>query len=521
MFSILKKSLDIDITYTTNSFIYIIRNIPIIKNIIPIEIYKDNYLKQIIKLFITIYLLLKVLVLKFFYYFLIFTISYYLFPKTFIKSYFHIFFILTILGIFINNKLLNTNTKNYISVILFQMDGTKYFRSMLIFNQLSNLLLNIVLITFFGSLFYCPLKYSITFIILIFFSRLIGELLNILFYKKYNYIWYSNTKLYGTVLLLFGLLLILPFLGIYVSLNIIHICTIVIVIIGLFSFYYLLTINDYKLMYRKLSNIVSIMNNKNDKDYWKQMMVEIKEKDKIIDSKKIEGKKGYDLFNTIFYERHKEILIRSTKKYTFASIIIYIIFYYLIITNNSYSQDIINFFNNKMGWFVIIMYIINRGGIITQAMFFNCDHAMLNYNFYREKKSLLELFKRRLLMLIKVNLVPAIIIGIGNSLLFIIINQNVTTIITCFIYIICLSIFFSIHYLVIYYLLQPFNKDLEVKKISYSIATMFSYILSYTMATTIINTPLLSIIWLIITPIYAIIALNLVYSFADKTFKLN
>ena len=30
-----------------------------------------------------------------------------------------------------------------------------------------------------------------------------------------------------------------------------------------------------------------------------------------IDNKKIDGKNGYDLFNTIFFERHKEILLRS------------------------------------------------------------------------------------------------------------------------------------------------------------------------------------------------------------------
>ena len=63
------------------------------------------------------------------------------------------------------------------------------------------------------------------------------------------------------------------------------------------------------------------------------------------------------------------------------------------------------------------MYLINRGSVVTQAMFYNCDHAMLRYNFYREPDVILGLFKKRLTMLIKINLLPAIVIAIGSIVL--------------------------------------------------------------------------------------------------------
>ena len=85
------------------------------------------------------------------------------------------------------------------------------------------------------------------------------------------------------------------------------------------------------------------------------------------------------------------------------------------------------------------MYFINRGAIVTQAMFFNCDHAMLGYNFYRERTTILELFKKRLTTLVKVNLLPAITIGIGNSILLILLKDyNIINISTTFLYIIFL-----------------------------------------------------------------------------------
>jgi hypothetical protein len=234
-----------------------------------------------------------------------------------VKSYFHIYFVATILGIFINNKLLNTSKKKYFSLIIFQMDGTEFFRSNLLWNQGINLLLNSICIIFFGNLIYSPIRYSIMLIVLSFFSRLIGEAFNIIFYKKKHYIWYSNTKYYWGLLLVFLGIMILPYFKITISLNIMYICTLIIMILGLISLKYLWSIKDFKSMYQKLSRVTNVMDSKNDKDYLKQAMLEITKKDTKIDSSKLKGKKGYDLFNTIFFERHKEILIRSAKKYSF------------------------------------------------------------------------------------------------------------------------------------------------------------------------------------------------------------
>ena len=168
------------------------------------------------------------------------------------------------------------------------------------------------------------------------------------------------------------------------------------------------------------------------------------------------------------------------------------------------------------------MYFINRGAIITQAMFFNCDHAMLNYNFYKEPKTIIELFKKRLKTVTKVNLLPAFVIGTGNIILLILLKEtDIIVLLSMFIFIIFLSIFFSVHYLVIYYLLQPFNKDLEVKKTSYSFVTLITYILCYNLIDLVLDIKVLSILGIIFTGVYILISMALVYKVAPKTFKLN
>ena len=342
-----------------------------------------------------------------------------------------------------------------------------------------------------------------------------------MFYKKYDYMWYSNTTLYFTILLIILGLSLLPIINVTIPFKIIELVTIFTIIIGTLSLIYLFNIKDYKLMYKRLNNKVNVMDSDNEKAYLKQAMVEVKKKDIELDSKKIKGKKGFDLFNTIFFERHKEILLRSAKKYALIIGIIYIILIFICYTNNIYLKQISNFLNNRLAIFVFVMYFVNRGAIITQAMFFNCDHAMLSYNFYRAPKTLLGLFKKRLIMVINVNLLPAITIGIGNAIILGLNNTSILTIICMMIFIICLSIFFSTHYLVIYYLLQPYNKNMEMRKISYSITTLLTYIVCYQMFSLVLNINILSIFGIMFSCLYIIISLVLVYKIAPQTFKLN
>jgi hypothetical protein len=270
-------------------------------------------------------------------------------------------------------------------------------------------------------------------------------------------------------------------------------------------------------------NITKVMNSDNQKDYLYQAMVDVREKDKIIDNKILEKKQGYDLFNTIFFERHKQILLRSAKKYSLIIIGVYALCIYLMLTHSNYNNSIAELIHLKLAIFVIVMFFVNRGAIITRAMFYNCDHAMLSYNFYRNQKVILELFKKRLLIVTKVNLLPAITIGVGNTILMVISKNtySIQTLITSFLFIICLSILFSIHYLVIYYLLQPFNKNMKASKISYTIVTLITYLLTYSISDIILPSETLSIFGILFVIIYIIIALPLVYKIAPKTFKLN
>ena len=525
MINALVKTLQIDLDYSVNSFIYILSRLPILRDLITNDIYKSKTIKRIVGFFGILFSVARAAFLKFMYFFVILFICYKLFPNNIVRSFFHIYFLLTILGMFINNKLLNTSKKKYFSLLIFNMDATSFFRANLFWNMLTSTIMNSICIyLFIDYLLLSPtIMYSL---ILVFFTlgvRLVGEVGNILFFRKYKYIWYTNNSLYFPIL---GVLLgccFLPYLKIFIPFNVIMICMVIFLILGIPALIYLLKVDDYKLIYKRLSQITNVMDSKNEKDYLKQAMVDVKEKDKKIDSKLLETKQGYDLFNTIFFERHKEILLRSARKYSVFIIIVYGILVYLMLTRSNYNHSIAELIHLKAAIFIIIMFFINRGAIITQAMFFNCDHAMLRFNFYREPNVIVELFKKRLLTVVKVNLLPAFVIGIGNTIILLIsVNAySMLTIITTFLFIISLSIFFSVHYLVIYYLLQPFNKEMEVKRASYSFVMMGTYIISYKLSGLVLSSEILSILGVLFVIIYIVAALQLVYKVSPRTFKLN
>ncbi len=47
----------------------------------------------------------------------------------------------------------------------------------------------------------------------------------------------------------------------------------------------------------------------------------------------------------------------------------------------------------------------------------NCDHSLLNYSFFKQPDAILKLFRLRLWEIMKVNAVPALIIGTGLALI--------------------------------------------------------------------------------------------------------
>ena len=174
-------------------------------------------------------------------------------------------------------------------------------------------------------------------------------------------------------------------------------------------------------------------------------------------------------------------------------------------------------------YFVFILYSINRGTGFTTALFMNCDHSLLTYSFYKQPAHILKLFRIRLREIVKSNLVPAAILGAGLALLLFVSGgtQDVLNYVVLIVSLPCMSIFFSVHYLTIYYLLQPYNAGTEIKSGTYRLIMMATYLVCFYLMRLKMPTLLFGIMTIVFCILYSVIACVLVYRYAPKTFRLR
>ena len=125
--------------------------------------------------------------------------------------------------------------------------------------------------------------------------------------------------------------------------------------------------------------------------------------------------------------------------------------------------------------------------------------------------------------MISINLVPAGIIGIGLALVLFTTGgtDDPLNYLVLFVSINAMSIFFSVHYLVLYYLLQPYTISTELKSGTYKVAQVLTYLVCYFMINLRLPTIQFGIATTLFCVAYTAISLVLVYRYAPKTFKIR
>ena len=87
--------------------------------------------------------------------------------------------------------------------------------------------------------------------------------------------------------------------------------------------------------------------------------------------------------------------------------------------------------------------------------------------------------------------------------------------------ILSMSVFFSIHYLTVYYLLQPYTAGTEMKSGTYRIVMILTYGACYAMMHLRLPILVFGIACIAFCVLYSIAACILVYKFAPRTFRLR
>lgn len=505
-------------TYRVNSIVYALKHTPLIKKLFSYSLYSNSGLKTLMNIISTIIEFFTIFIGKLLYILIcVFVIS-----KMYNKpslAFINIITFLTIIGAFLNTQMFNPSVDKFYAINLMRFDAKKYIIS----NYLYFLLKCLIGLYPFVFIFGLQCKVSIEICLLIpLFVVSIKNITNAWSLKGYNKKQkvHNENKLVPYVIILVAVFLLcaygLPYFNLGINNLLFYILFLITFIIGIVSFIYILKYENYLKVSKDLlkkDEILDVKNNNSNIDYKKQINNDI-----VVESNKV----GYAYLNDIFVQRHKKLLTKASKKISIILLLVFIVLIAICIFFNGKTDEFNDLLKKSLPYYLFIMYFINRGQQICQTMFMNCDHGMLTYRFYRQPKAILSLFKERLMTLIKLNIIPGLIMAFGTDILLYVTGgaTSLEYIMTLFT-IISMSIFFSIHYLVLYYLLQPYDINLEIKNPAFMTICSFTYFICYCATRIQIPTTIFGLIMCIFTLLYSAISLYLAYKYAPKNFKLR
>ncbi len=520
----LKISFSLKNTYRVNGILFSLKQIPLLKKLLPAALYKARGLKIFANVLSVLWEIGSAFIGKLLYVAAMvwgMSMLYTELPDR--RLFLHILLFLTVIGSFANTSLFNPSKDKYYAIFLMRMDAREYTLVNYFYAMFKALIGFLPFILFFGINRGVDLWLCLALPFCIVGMKFFVAALSLWDYGKRGF-GYNENKLskyvWGGIALLLAAAYVLPAFGFVLSERVSMAVFLLCIPLGIVGASKVLSFCDYRAINKEL---LSGLTNQMDSTAKARLVKQMNEKKISTDTSVTSNRRGFEYLNELFIKRHKKILWNSTKKISYVCIFLIIGVLMAIYLRPEIKPKINTMVMTWLPYFAFIMYGINRGTNFTQALFMNCDHSLLTYSFYKRPDFVLRLFQIRLREIMKINAVPALVIGGGLALILFATGgtDNGLNYILLIISILCMSLFFSIHYLTIYYLLQPYNAGTELKSGTYRIVMTVTYFICFFLMQLRMSILIFGIMTIVFCVAYSIAACILVYRFAPKTFRIR
>ena len=524
MFNAFRQAFGVKCTARANAFIFALKQIPIIKKLIPQEAYSARVLKVLAVIVIAILEIGLTFGTKAIYLggvvlcpaLLIAEMG---LPKS--RVFLHIFFFLTLVGGFGNNKLFDRSKLAYHTVNLLRMDARKYTLSNFAYQQIRFLVGFLPFTLLFGMLADVPLWLCLLMPFSVVGSKLAGSALSLWWENRFGYT-FEDTKANKLTTIAAILLLAAAYfpqiLGFALPQAVSAFLILSLIPVGFLCLKPVLGFAHYKTVTRRIQ-----LNTMNQMDASKDVLKRNAEKHITADPNVTSSRSGFEFLNELFVKRHRKILWDTTSKIALVLCAVLAGILLVVWRMPDARPGINEVMMTKLPFLWFLLYALNRGTGFTQACFMNCDHSLLTYPFFKKPGSILRLFRIRLREIAKINAVPAAILGGGMALLLALTGgtDNPLNYAVLIAAPVAMSMFFSIHYLMLYYLLQPYTAGTQMKGGLYSLCTGATYFVCYMLMQMKLPTLMFGLVCILFCVVYCPVAYLLVYKLAPKTFRLH
>lgn len=522
----LKLSFALKNSYRVNSILYALKQIPGLRRALPDRLYQNRRLKLLAQILSVLEEIVRIFIGKILYFSIMIVGAlslYHLAPEQTAPSVLHLVLFLTIPGTVANTQLFNPAKERYYAIMLLGMNAKEYTLV-----HYAYFLLKMAFGLFCISLFFClPLGLSAVDCVVLSFY-VVGAKAAVASRRLKNYERYgrvpNENNLSRLEWLGIGLFLAVSYVPLLWGLSVPKELSLAVMLLiagaGLFFAPEILSFPSYRALYKELySNATVIF----DPSVLRKVQQQANEKLISADTRIQSKKTGLAYLNDLFVQRHRKILWKSAWRITIGLLVFFAGSLLALLFYPELRTGIRTYLLNHLPAAVFLMYTINRGQGFARALFYNCDHSMLTYSFYKQPEAILALFRLRLREIIKINFLPAIAVGAGLDALLLAAGSTGRSwdYAVVPLSMIGLSIFFSVHYLVLYYLLQPYTVGTEMKSGLYVLFHIITYACCY--GSIYLNMPLLLFCGgiTLFCLVYYFVASALVFHFAPKTFRLR
>lgn len=509
-------------TYRVNTILYAIKQIPLLNRLLPQAIYRVYGLKIFANILAVLWELVSIFLGKALYFATLVCgvgVLYETVPAD--EVFAHILLFLSVIGSFMNTAMFNPTRDKYYALVLMRMDAREYVLTDYGYAMLKVVVGFFPLSALFGLGWGVPFWFCLLIPFAVVGFKLTAAACSLLDYKRTGNVRNEN-RLGKATWLVVGLLLAaaygLPAVGITLPLLAVAVIFAAAILTGAVSIGLIWRFPDYGLMYRQLLSQMM-----HQLDQVNRHVRESSYKSISADTTIVSRRKGFEFLNELFIKRHRSILWKPAVRITYICLFLVLGVLLAFFLRPELKSVVNRVLMTFLPYFVFIMYMINRGTGFTRALFINCDHSLLTYSFYKRPEMVLKLFAIRLREIIKINLLPALTLGAGLAVLLYASGgtDNYWNYVILVVSVASMSVFFSVHYLTIYYLLQPYTVSTEVKSGTYQLVLSATYLVCFFMMELRMPIFVFGILCILFCVLYCIVACLLIYRFAPKTFRLR
>ena len=520
MLKTLKMMFALRKAYKSNSILYVLRQLPIIKNILPTALSQSKVLNVIVTIIFAIWEISAIFFGKILYYFV--GIGYLRTMSDKLPNdvlFCQTVFLFTAIGLFLNVSFLDYRKDKVYAINIFKLNAREYTLIDFGYSLIKIIVGTLPVAVYMGLAWGVPLWFLIAIPFCVAFGKFIYASYVLSAYERTGVVTYAGKSLlswFGAIALGFAAFL-MPVFEYGMPKEICMAGLLLLIPVGLICSVKVFTYKNYLKINKSMLSQMDIVMQKARKRNDTQVTDSIS-----ADSFETSNKKGFEFFNELFVKRHKKILWKPAVNLTIVMLAMTVIANVLFIFLGG-REICARVIDRMIPYFSFVVFTLNRGGAYTKALFLNCDHSMLTFSFYKKRNNVLKLFVIRLREIVKVNVLPAFAMGLLLASLVYLPGDTEAlkkSLLVLFV-IMAESVLFSVHYLVLYYLLQPYNVNTEVRSAPYMIAFGASYVLIYLLMFQRIPLDIFGFACLGFCAVYIVIASILVYRFAPQTFKLK